>query len=239
MQEIIDINTLFGPMPAGAADLSVTELEELMRTHNVRYSCTLSTVGMLLDPVAGNGATRAAVTAHSSLIPVATLNPLIYFGDPIASFRSEGFRVIRFFPAQQQWSPQSAAFSTLIKQIEQDCLPILVEVDERSTATVLAAALAQYPGPVILSGVSDLTLAEVVAVMRTCPRFYLETSSLLAMGAIGQAVTCVGADRVLFGSGAPLKSISGTLGTLKYAGLSDKEFAKVTYANAHKLLELS
>ncbi len=80
MDEIIDVNTLFGPLPVASTDLSVDALITLMKRHRVESACTLSTLGLLLDPTVGNSATRAACGEHAELIPTATLNPTSYFG---------------------------------------------------------------------------------------------------------------------------------------------------------------
>src|SRR5215468_2607210 len=105
MSEIIDINTLFGPMPAAASDLSVEELAALMKRHAVSAGCTLSTVGLLLDHNSGNSATRAACSENRKLIPTATINPMSFFGGDgaHARFKADGFRLVRFFPAVQGW----------------------------------------------------------------------------------------------------------------------------------------
>src|SRR5215468_11050422 len=112
MSEIIDINTLFGPMPAAASDLSVEELAALMKRHSVSAGCTLSTVGLLLDHNSGNSATRAACAENRALIPVATINPLSFFGTegPHLRFKQDGFRLVRFFPVAQCWDVEHAAF---------------------------------------------------------------------------------------------------------------------------------
>ena len=49
MSDIIDINTLFGPLPAAASDLTVDDLMGLMGRHSVKSCCTLSTIGDVLE----------------------------------------------------------------------------------------------------------------------------------------------------------------------------------------------
>src|SRR5438105_4892720 len=117
MDDIIDVNTMFGPQPSAASDLSVDELYELMAKHGVRAACTLSTVGVLLDHNAGNGATRAACADSQTLLPVATINPQSYFGgdSPLAKFQSDGFRMVRFLPHAQGWEPDYAPFVSVLK----------------------------------------------------------------------------------------------------------------------------
>src|SRR5437588_8270604 len=125
MPEIIDINTLFGPMPAAASDLSVDDLTGLMSVHSVAKCCTLSTVGVLLDHNSGNAATRAACSENASLIPVATLNPQAFFGGdgPHTKFKADGFKLIRFFPGLQGWDCDYAPFRAVCKALAKEPLP--------------------------------------------------------------------------------------------------------------------
>src|SRR5215831_13621882 len=118
MSDIIDINTLFGPMPAAASDLSVDELSGLMEKHSVRACCTLSTIGLLLDHQMGNAATRAACGENPRLLPAATVNPQTYFGEegPFTRFAADGFKLVRFFPGAQGWEPDYAPFVALVKR---------------------------------------------------------------------------------------------------------------------------
>src|ERR687884_451931 len=115
MDEIVDINTLFGPWPAAASDLSVEDLAGLMHRHGVGTCCTLSTVGLLLDHQAGNAATRAACAENPRLAPVATINPQCYFGGDagLARLRADGFKLARFFPGLQGWDVDYAPFIAL------------------------------------------------------------------------------------------------------------------------------
>src|SRR5437660_10889801 len=112
MDDIVDVNTLFGPLPVASTDLTVDTLVTLMSKHQVGAACTLSTLGLLLDPTVGNAATRAACTEHDELLPVATMNPTMYFGDTAALLRlqTEGFCMLRFFPGEQGWPIDFAPF---------------------------------------------------------------------------------------------------------------------------------
>lgn len=238
MEEIIDVNTMFGPMPAGAADLSVDELVGLMQKHGVRAACTLSTVGLLMDHHSGNSATKAACGEANSLVPVATINPQTFFGadGSFSRFKEDGFKMVRLFPAAQGWDPGYAPLVVLAKRLEVEGLPLIVDIDRPGTASRLVQALVAHPASLVLAGVDESMVAEVVALMRAHARIYVETSRLLAVGAIRQIVESVGAERVLYGSGAPLQPMASVLGALKYAGLTDIQRAQVLGGNASVLL---
>src|SRR5262249_6674845 len=137
MPEIIDINTLFGPHPAAAADLSVDDLGMLMKEHSVGLCCTLSTVGILLDHSAGNSATKAACAETTSLTPVATINPLAYIGEdsPHGRLKNDGFKLVRFFPDTQGWDVDFAPFSAAAEMLGANRLPLMIDIELPGTAT--------------------------------------------------------------------------------------------------------
>src|SRR5579871_1862983 len=240
MDDIIDINTLFGPMPLTSADLPVESLIELMERHSVGTACVLSTLGILLDPGVGNSVTRATCTEYDNLRPVATLNPMGFFGDADALLRlpKEGFCLLRFFPSTQGWPVDFAPFRALLKRLDETRLPSMIEIDTPGQITTLSRELEGHPLPIILDGVDSNTLAEAVTVLRHHNNWYLETSRLLAPGNIKTVVNTLGPERLMFGSRAPAHPIAGVLRTLEYAGLHSDVINAILRANARRVLHL-
>jgi len=246
MEHALDINTLFGPLPAASVDLSVDDLQTLMRKHGVGACCTLSTIGMLLDHNTGNAATLAACSENPALIPAATVNPIAYFGGegPAMQFAEDGIKLVRFFPAPQGWPFAFAPFRTLIATLAARRLTVMVNLDGPGTATQLVDSLGSQISvttdcPIVLADVDDRQISEVVAVMRLHPDIHVETSGLSAAGAVKLLVAAVGADRVLFGSGAPAKPLAGALAAVRHAGLSEHDRERVLGANARALLGIA
>ena len=212
----------------------------MMTKHGIEACCTLSTVGMLLDHHAGNSATRAACAEQSNLLPVATLNPQTLFtaDGPFTRFKADGFKMVRFFPGEQGWDAAYAPMQVLAKRLEVEGLPIMVDIDRTGAATRQVDALVAHPASLILSGIDESTLAEAIALMRAHARIFLSTSHLVAVGAIKQVVESVGADRLLYGSGAPSRPMSSALGVLRYADLPAEQRAQILGGNARHLFNL-
>ncbi len=241
MDEIVDVNTLFGPLPAASTDLTMEALLELMQKHQVGVACTLSTLGLLLDPSVGNAVTRAACTEYEPLLPVATLNPTMFFGDerPLQKFREEGFRFVRFFPQLQDWSLDFLPFHALLEALSALKMPIMVDINAPGQITMLGRSIENFGAPVMLSGVATETLAEAVAALRRYSSLHLETSQLLAPGNIKMLVDTVGIDRLLFGTGAPAQPVASALNTLQYAGLTGDAMHQILSSNARRLLSIT
>ncbi len=239
MDDIVDINTLFGPLPASSSDLPVDALLALMQKHRVGAACALSTLGLLLDPAVGNSATRAACEEHPELLPVATLNPTLYFGDAAAVTRlkTDGFRLVRFFPTVQGWPLDFAPFHALLQALGTTGLPVMLDVEAAGEITTLTRVLDAYPGPVILSGVTLMLLAEVIVALRAHSNWHIEISSLLAPGCLRLVADTLGVERLLFGTGAPAHPIASVLHTLQHAGLDDAARRQILAANARRILK--
>jgi predicted TIM-barrel fold metal-dependent hydrolase len=237
----VDVNTLFGPLPAASVDLSVDDLQALMRKHGVAGCCTMSTIGMLLDHNTGNAATRAACSESDTLMATATVNPIAYFGGegPAMQFAEDGLKLVRFFPASQGWPFAFAPFRTLVRTLAARDLVVMVHLDGPGTATQLVDSLAGAEARIVLADVDDRQISEAVALMRQNPLLYVETSHLSAAGAVKLLVAAVGADRVLFGSGAPERPLAGALAAVRSAGLSEADMGRVMGANARALLEMA
>ncbi len=240
MHQIIDINTLFGSLPALNADLTLDDLQTLMEKHSISRACTLSTVGILMDAGVGNAQTRVTCGDEGVLVPVATCSPNSYFGDPspLLAMSEAGFKAVRFFPDLQHWPADYAPFADMLDVLNSSPrpLPVMVDILTPGQMTRLAKVAGSYKGAVILAHVTPGLLAEAAAVLRHHNGWMIETSHILAPGSIGYLAGMVGDERLLFGSGAPLRSVAGTLQTLQYSGLPDASLERVLGGNAARLL---
>ena len=240
MDDIIDVNTLFGPLPQASNDLTVESLLELMRQKGVGRACALSTLGLLLDPTTGNAVTRATCAENTVLLPTATFNPTMYFGDrePLARAKADGFRLIRFFPTQQGWPIDYAPFRALLADLRDVGLPIMAGVSAPGDITALTRALDGFPMPVIVADAHSGLLSEAIVALREHANWHLETSRLLAPGAIKAVADTVGAERLVFGTNAPSHPIGSALDTLHFSGLSDAQRSQTLSGNAIRILNL-
>ena len=240
MNDIIDINTLFGPQPSAAEDLSSDELSEMMQKNGVRCCVTLSTIGVLLDHKTGNAATLAACSGSAILAPAATLNPQHCFNPEAAAdeIAAQPFRLIRFFPFRQKWDSDCAPFLALVKLLSRKSLPIMINIDQNGMATRMMHLIGGTSSPIILSGVNSRWAAEAVQLMREHENLYIETSFLLAEGMIKQIAQEVGASKLLFGSGAPSRPMASGIGVLRHSGLSENDLSLILHSNASRLFGL-
>ena len=236
--EITDVNTLFGAYPAQHADSSPETLVDAMRASGIDWGLTLSTYGLFYQAEAGNAETMSACRAHDHLIPVATLNPVHYWGQEglVESIAENAFEMVRFFPHLQGWPLEFAPFLRLLSTLGRlPRMPIMVSVDKRGDATLLARLLDDFPHAVVLDGVSPDTLSEAITLMRVHENLYLETHALAAPYALPLLRDTVGISRVLFGSDAPGRSAAAALRYVRASGLSEADQDAVLSGNAQRI----
>ncbi|MDE2126220.1 MAG: amidohydrolase family protein [Armatimonadetes bacterium] len=237
--DLIDISTLFGPWPIASADMTAASLLQLMARHGVKRACTLSTLAVLLDAAIGNTATGAACKEHSELVPATSLDPthLTANAAAVRSLKQQGFRLLRFYPNIQGWPVTSVAFAGLAREAAAQGLPIAVQVDRPGMVSDLARTVGGT-GDVILVGI-DLRLAtEAVAALADKPTWSIETSQLHATGLIAALAEQLGADRLVFGTGAPAQPVAAAATALLRAALPPGDTQKIAAGNARRILKL-
>jgi len=237
--QIVDANTTTGLHPTHKLDISVERLVRDMDEHRIAASLTLSTIGIFHNYAAGNAVTLQAAKANNRLVPMATVNPKDYFGSAadIQAIRKQGFRVFKFFPAEQGWTIDSAAFGEVLKQLATLKVPVMINTAHAGEPSSAGRIASSYPAPVVLCSVSLATLSEAVAVMGELPNVMIETDELHVPGALEMVASRIGADRIIFGSGAPHRSIAASLQYVLSSELSDEDKQRVLGGNIKRILE--
>jgi hypothetical protein len=237
---IFDACALFGPWP-GREELSLQNLLGVMGQSGVARSMAMSTTGIFYDFRSGNGATFEAARSHSQqILPAATLDPRAY-PDCLAEAEKckvQGVRLIRFFPASQGWPLRLQPFRELLHKCDELGLTVAVEVTRAGDATELADAVAFTQAPLLLAGVPGENLGEALSILRSSPKYHIETTRLLAPGALERIASDVpdGADRLVFASYSPLRYFSAGLGPILASALTADQKAAVLGGNLKRLL---
>jgi len=91
--------------------------------------------------------------------------------------------------------------------------------------------------PIILSFINYPELNRAIRLMSRYENVSIETSGLQGMGNIEKIVKKVGAERVLFGSGAPVQNLNVGLAKIKGAEISEEERRLILGGNARELLK--
>ncbi|GBC98942.1 hypothetical protein HRbin17_01461 [bacterium HR17] len=237
---IVDCNTWVGFYPRQAIDLSPALLRRVMQRYGVARALFVHTTAVFYDPSTGND--LAVQTAHESggvLLPVATLNPLYFRGmvEEAERRRQQGFRLFRFFPQWQGWQPRIAPFRALTEWLNEKGVPFLVDCPVVGWVSDLAELADKLSVPIVLVGVHEGNLSEALWALKSCPNLYLETSRLTHPDGYEMVAAEVGAERLVFGSGAPLHYFASALLPLLHSALSDDDKRKVLVDNLRRIVQ--
>jgi uncharacterized protein len=188
----------------------------------------------------GAGGEAPSVT----LLPVATVRPLHYFDcvEEIRTVRERGFRMIRFFPHEQGWSPGHLCFRRLVEPLIEAGLPVFWGyLDEADPAKPIATLVDYFRGsdlPLIFGSVS-YALGEFLSACELHPHCYTDTAQLFLLNELEIIRDHVGIEHILFGSHAPFDMPAAPLEVIRHACLTEAERAGVLAGNALRLLGLS
>ena len=222
--DVIDANTLFGFWPFRRVDMTPQSLLRQMRRHGIKRACTMSAKGIFYDFTQGNEETFQASQANDWIIPVGTIDLRKFVGceEEIRKRKEQGFKFFRFFPDYQGWSIESALFKRALKALNELRMPLMISV-KTVELTRLVGAMKGFEAPIILESLHYYKTAEALAVIEDNPNIYVETHWLHGPDSIEMFVDKIGAERLIFGSYAPLFYIAPALNRIKYAEITHEQ----------------
>ena len=237
---IIDCNTLTGFWPHADVDLSAEALLEGMKSRQVSRSFVTHTAAMLYDTRVGNDAIAHICGQNREFTPVAVLNPLD-FPDCIQEAEqrlSQGFRIFRLCPYEHGYplSAQLSSLTQLLAALQEEARLILVDASRLAAPAIEATLATQLETPMALT-VTGAQLGLILSLAKESEHLQVETSYLAAGGAVAAALRHLGAERVLFGSGAPLLSLSAAVMSVQYAEIGEIDRLAVFEGNAMRFLQ--
>ena len=236
---IRDVNTFFGFWASRPIDISLATLSGILDKHKVARAATLSTVGIFMDCRRGNDLTWQAAQDDPRLLPTGTIDPRggLRCMEELAERAEQGFRLFALFPETQEWSLEHACCAEALRAAGEAGFPVMIEAAQSGAPTIIARLAEQSGARVILSHIGYRNLGEALMVMKNNPNVLLETHMLTSVDGIERMVDEVGSERLLFGSGAPLKYFSSAYLRLRFADLPAGERAAVLAGNFERLLE--
>jgi predicted TIM-barrel fold metal-dependent hydrolase len=233
----IDVNGLVGPAHGQAGGADVDTLTRERRAHGIHTSLVRHLNATHSETRRGNRELLDACERDGALIPVATLLPqrsdvldsAAEFGPKVAAFRLEG---------RAQPGLASAATDRLIRAAARTGRPLIVPIDTYGDASRVGAATAGLGVPVVLTGWHYNNSVDTLAAAQRYDHLHVDTSGAAHLRAIELAVQLIGAERVLFGSGAPFRAIQSSLNAILDAEISDDRKRLILGGNAARIFGL-
>ncbi|MCE5258066.1 MAG: amidohydrolase family protein [Chloroflexi bacterium] len=238
--EIIDAFACIGQQPDDDRDLSAAALLTEMDRERIGRTLAMSFAAVRYDQARGNRELAAYCAEHPRLVPVAVINPAPYVDLPaqIAACAQPPFAGLRFTPYRQSWSLHSEPFMRALALADAAGMPISVETGASGDATWLASLSDGLHIPLILANITYATMGEALAVLEAHPRLHLELTRLVSPGIVELLVSCLGCERLLFGSGAPGWALSPTLEMIRCSDIIPEAKAALLGGNARRIYHL-
>jgi predicted TIM-barrel fold metal-dependent hydrolase len=238
---IIDVNAQMGPRHGQAAGATLEELGRERRGHGVRSSLTRHRNAIWAEASSGNEEIIEAAQSDPGIIPVAALSvdrtdrylerPAA-FASRVAAFWIEGVFEGRGSPID------SVPSENLLQAIARTGKPLFIVLRGAGHASQIGRATAGLGIPVILVGHHYDYSVENIAAAKRYEHLHLETSRMAHLDAVTVAVNELGAERVLYGTGAPIRAMQSALNAILQAQISDDAKRLVLGGNAQRLFGL-
>lgn len=246
----VDINACFGHWPYWDLPQKTAEdLVGLMDRNGIEKAAVLSLRGVLVDWRAGNEETLAAAARHPGrLVPMATLSPFMDgSGDEVRRLVDAGMRGVRLYPLFHSYPLDCDFTDDICRAAAEWRIPVMIPTRPMMNwrfKTVPIETIGQIASrhrqtTFIVSGPNYLIEYEaLVKVMRQCPNVSYEISCLQGFNSLANLVGQVGAERVLFGTGAALNYPACNVAKLDHAELNPRQREAIASTNALRMLGL-
>ena len=222
--EIVDCNTSFGSDPKKTNDAPLGDLLGDLGEHNIDRAFAFSWKAVHYDPVEGNDEAIETAAGHDALIPAAVLDPRNHsLADEAARCHENGVRLFRIFPELHGYGWDYLPLERMIERFAPLNVPLMVSAMPGGTASALARLSARFSFPIIMTGVSYGSATEALAAAKLAPNLFIESHIFSSPGLVELFVAELGADRLVYGSNAPIHYVGSSLGSLLHAKVSDDD----------------
>ncbi|WP_232661296.1 amidohydrolase family protein [Pseudonocardia sp. TRM90224] len=224
-RKVIDAHRLAGPVPFD--DLPTDPRPEMERL-GIDSALVTHTIGLYSDPQAGNDA--LAQLTDPRLIPV----PVVVPGVAGADVHAAGARLVRLCPQRHRFDLTGPIALRTLGDLG---VPVAVDFEETSPAELrtLAGHLTELRMLVLNPGYRHLrALAELLAV---APNVWTEIGTVNTEGGVEWLAERFGAQRLVFGTGAPVLDDCGPRFLLDHLDLPPADVDLIAAGSLEGLLE--
>ena len=132
-------------------------------------------------------------------------------------------------------TPPPESVHEILRAVAATGRPLLVPIVRFGAASVIGAATAGLGIPVVLLGAHYTHIVDDLAAAVRYPHLHLETSALAHFRAIETVVGSIGAERLLFGTGSPVRAAASPISAVLAASIPDDAKRAILGGNAVRL----
>lgn len=253
---MIDINAFAGPWPFRALPATLpADVATMLQEAGIARALVSPLEALFFeDPHIANERLAARLQPDGILLPCAAINPtLANWARSLRSAQEEiGARAVVLHPNYHCYDLESDPARALLAAAGEAGLPVIIQlrmqdlrsqhplckVPDVSVGKAVNAAEAAPGTRVILGGIRFAEVSAQAARIRALSNVWIELSQVENVDGVRQAITAVGANRIVLGTGAPLFNVRSSLLKLEEGQLSNQERAAITRQNARELLAI-
>jgi predicted TIM-barrel fold metal-dependent hydrolase len=254
---IFDINAFIGKWPYWPVRSSAAaEVAEELTGWGIDCAaiCSLRSIFVHCDD--GNCEVEHACGQHPDrFVPFACLGTLeLSHALPsrdydFAGCAARGFRGVRIYPQHHSYHPLYEPFvDRILEEATARGWPVLFPLRigmnwamPSLDLAVMHALVLRHPRTTwVLAGINYLhEIRMAVSLMRRLETVHMETSCVMGFAGISKLVSECGAERILFGSGAPIQHGGAGVEKILHANINDGAREAILSGNAHRLLGMN
>ena len=223
-------------MAGGARGAPLATVVQERDGHGVRHSLVRHRTALLGEAEVGNRMLLEEIAGDPAFVPVGVLSvdraEVVDTAAPLAG------RVAAFWLEGKAAPGRSLSAEPIVRAAARTGRPLMVPISGWGSAAAIGAATEGLGVPVILTGSHYTTSVDDVAAGRRYEHLHFDTSSMAHFRAIETFVAAVGAERVLFGSGSPLRAIQSPINAILVANIGDDAKRAILAGNAARIFDL-
>lgn len=233
----VDVNAQVGPRFGGARGAPLDALNAERERNGIRSSLVRHRTALFGESTTGNEALIELCQGQPGLVPVAVLS--VERTDDVDDAGRLAPAVAGFWLEGRATPGSGLSAEIVAKAAARTGRPLLVPISGWGSASAIGAATQGLGVPVVLIGSHYSTSVEDLAAGRRYEQLHFDTSSMAHCKAIETAVRALGAERVLLGTGSPLRAIRSSLNAILSAAIPDEAKRSILAGNASRLFGLS
>lgn len=234
---VVDVNVLVGPDIPSQRSADVADVLALHQRFGIAHSLVRSSTAVRVSRKLGNR-TVLGLGAEDQLSAVVVASALHIDGLPaeLADAVKAGARAV--WVEYGSWERETETARRLVRAAEATGLPLLVPHRQPGDASRIGELTAASRTPVVLVEARYPDFSEVLPALDRYPNLHIETSSLGSYQAIETMARVAGHERILFGSGATVRTPLSPMFAVLQADIPVAAKRAILAGNAAKLFGL-
>lgn len=240
--DLFDVNAMVGLLPNEPGGGDAAALEAALARVGVGEALVGHVRAWQHDPESGNQVLLAEIEGRAHLHPVwvaipDTCGELGGASQFVSRAVRSGVAAVRLFPEDHGYRLAGADMEPMLTAFSEAGLPVLLDGDQATWAEIETAA-ARHPAlKMIVCFVGYRKLREIAGVLTRTANVSVDLSYLGGHMALEWLVSTFGADRVIFGTGAPRRDPADAVTRLLWSDLDDPTARQIGSGNLHRLLD--